>query len=361
MNPSVSPSANVKMVQQPPQLGALLSGWLSTGLLFVAGQSVYSYGALAGFLIAGAFFTGFLLAIPFFLYKPKQTKSPSLLMRLAAQIAVLESMCIPLIVLILLTNTSIAVTPAPIVFLTVFAAGVLGLGLVWRKQRERVILLHALLILGAAIILPSYVYLQKGLETVYHNLLHYYPRYLHIDQDGAWPFYALMTLIFFSKLRLTAERIHAEGTAEQRLRGLAAGALLWATVVLAFSTMTVVAVNYMSLPDPNRMLSAMLARQEGKIVLLPVLGGLMLSAGIELGRAWEQSYAERKPLRIVIVVLAFALAGVSYRLGVPLLAVFLGFGVVLTLCTLLLLPRYFYHLDIKTVKLRINSIFKIFL
>ncbi|WP_147512912.1 hypothetical protein [Brevibacillus massiliensis] len=82
-----------------------------------------------------------------------------------------------------------------------------------------------------AIFMPIYIYLQKGLETVYHNLLHYKPSVLHLDQSGIFLFLLACSLALLGKMvqnhTSRSETVWA--------------AICWATTIMAFSTMAVVA------------------------------------------------------------------------------------------------------------------------
>lgn len=340
----------------PPSLSKLVSVWLTISLLFVSGQAVYSYGALAGFIIIGSFLAAFVLLISFLWMSRRKLMKNSRLLTLLRAILFLESVTIHLLILFLTLNASLRYSSYLILFvLTVF---LLVLIVLFRNKADRLHTVKIAILLGLAVFLPNYIFLQKGLETVYHNLLHYHPRFLHVEQEGAILLFFLLTATFFSKMfsQLPWLDRYVEVNFSKGIQKLFFGTLIWATIILAFSSMTLVSFTHAKpLHHENELLFMMLGQQVERGFLIIVYLSLFTSTIIELSGAIRKLAPEHSFLKLGLAATAIILTGVSYQSGISIITLFISFGFISSIiCLIYLIRMFLHHLNIKTGKVDIN-------
>lgn len=227
---------------KPKSLTFLLSSWLTISLIFLSGEIVTRYGAFGGLVIVLAFMLALLCFIPL-LKINLETELPGLHAFLLL-LWLLESLLVHLFIGSMLLHIAFqldiyeAILVSSVIFMVV--------SILLYKLDDFVSgfqLVKLTIIFGLAILLPNYVYLQKGLETVYHNLLHYHPRILHLEQEGLNYLFLFALVIFFAKFFLQSAdlKLVIGEFSKKGIQKLFLGAVIWSTIILAFSTMTVVA------------------------------------------------------------------------------------------------------------------------
>lgn len=238
-------------IQKPVTVALLASIWLTGSMIFASGEAVIHYGAFGGILLSISFLLALIILCLFFWRVDEfseRNHSPfwQKIMLGLLSIMVLELLITQGIAAGLLIRSLFAFSFETSVYLFFGLVFVLLL-LLDKLPEERLNLFNitklvALFIL--AIFLPNYIFLQKGLETVYYNLIHYHPRILHLEQVGIFPFFVASTVIMFSKLAIYLPLLHQElNTNKKRtLLKLGIAVLSWSSIVIAFATMTIIGI-----------------------------------------------------------------------------------------------------------------------
>lgn len=338
----------------PPSLTKLVSSWLTVSLLFVSGQAVLLYGALAGLLIIGSFFTAFFLSIPFLsLLNARDKDSPVLAVLNKALF--LESFSIHFFIVCLIFDAALSYIPtlSLISILVILFFLILFLG----KKVDIITTLKMALLLSLAILLPNYNYLQKGLETVYHNLLHYHPKFLHLEQNGALLLFFLLVATFFSKfiVQLPLLEKYVEVQLWRGLRKILIGTFIWATIILAFSTMTLVSFTHIRPLEFERNFFMMLDNQMGKAFIMTVLLCLIISSLIEMYGACRIIKRTRGHWKALLIGIGAILGGYYYFSEFSIFYIFLAFGGGMFLLCILHLLSLIHHKNIKIRKINANE------
>lgn len=342
--------------QTPPSLTKLVSSWLTVSLIFVSGQSVLLYGALAGFIILGAYLTALLLLIPFFRLSRENKLPKSPFMSLLKSIVFIEKFSIPFLIVILIFFSHESYDSY------LFAIGIclvlILMVILIARGTGKITTIKVSILLCLAIFLPNYIFLQKGLETVYHNLLHYHPRFLHLEQDGAGTFYLMLTAVFFSNLfvQLPFLETYVGTQFWKGIRKLLIGFSIWSPFILAFSTMTLVSFAY---NDPtgveNNLFFIMLNKHVKGVFNISILLCLCLSSFIEIFQATRKLNNMSLGWKIVLIGGAVLLAVSFYFSGVSILNLFLLYGSLLAICCFgHLIYLIINHQNIKSRKIDIN-------
>jgi hypothetical protein len=345
----------------PPHLTKLLSSWLNVGLLFVAGQAVFSYGALAGFLFTGAFFTAFILMLPLIWLYPRRVFPEAILIRFVRIVGFIETSTIHLFILLLFITAKMDYSSFLFLSLTGLVFGMFIFISIWRKKADLLVFVKLTFLLAAAVFLPNYVYLQKGLETAYYNLLNYYPKFLHLEQEGTFLLFFLLMVTFFSKMFIEIPNLqnYVNSKFWPGIRKLLLGIFIWGTVILAFSTMTLVSITYTSATvHINTLFFAIFEKQSQSVLVIAIFSGLFICTFIELFNAQNLIKEEKRSVRMILSGISVVLATTLFVQMVPVLKIFLLFGLAgAFLCLLFLLKALVLHLNIKTVKMNINKKF----
>ncbi|MBO8173543.1 MAG: hypothetical protein H0Z33_16875 [Bacillaceae bacterium] len=241
--------------RKPISIVLLVSGLLSGSIILASGEAVLKYGAFGGLFLALTLPAAYLILLLLTQGMREKTLfgclsqilSPPHKMGFVLFLFLLwiELMITQVITsgLILKNVFSVSFTGVTLVVLILFSLfSFLGLRWEWEDRWFEFIKLILLFVL--AIFLPNYIYLQKGLETVYHNLLHYHPRVLHLDQPGIYVFLAAGIIVMFTRWLVYFPLLEKELANHKKkgLNKLGLASISWSTIVLAFSTMTIVAI-----------------------------------------------------------------------------------------------------------------------
>ncbi|GAE26741.1 hypothetical protein JCM9140_2832 [Halalkalibacter wakoensis JCM 9140] len=268
--------------EKPLSLTVLLSNWFSISMLFISGEVVLRYGAKAGFVMVLAFLVALILVFP--LLKEKRLSNVSTdWLRL---FWLMEVILLQLFIGIILIKEIFSFAIFEAAFWTIMGSLFFTLLLKYVKKLLTLFEISLLsLIFGMAILLPNYVYLQKGLETVYHNLLHYHPKLLHQDQTGINGLFFLLVLIFFSKLfvQIPVLRQVTGSTNGKGFRKLIIAGIIWSTIVLAFSTMTIVSITQnMTIVHSNELVPELLRKLSTPFIFYTVLISFYIGTFIKI-------------------------------------------------------------------------------
>jgi hypothetical protein len=237
--------------KKPVTVALLASIWLTGSMIFASGEAVINYGAFGGILLSVSFLMAFLV-LCLLLWRvdkfAEHVLSPfcqkvmlSLLVIMILELLITQGLAAGLILQSLL-DFSFDVS-------VLFFYGLVFVAvLLQRNLREEQLNLLAVTKLIAlfivAILLPNFIFLQKGLETVYYNLIHYHPRVLHLEQTGLFAFFMASSVIMFSKLTIYVPMLQKELTENKKrtLLKLGISVLSWSSIVIAFATMTIIGI-----------------------------------------------------------------------------------------------------------------------
>ncbi|VEF46329.1 Uncharacterised protein [Bacillus freudenreichii] len=230
---------------KPLNITLLISNWLSVSMIFLIGEVVIRYGVFASLIVVITFVLAFLASTMFQRFTLYAYQSSMLLERIILGFWYLEIFILHFFISGILLESIFHVSLYTSIFFT--AAAILAAGIIiacWEGLRPGIQNLKFLLISGLAIFLPTYIYLQKGLESVYHNLLHYHPRILHYDQQGILLLIFAAFFIFFTKFFIQRKILmkYIGPSYRKGIRKLIVAVFIFSTFILAFSTMTVVAI-----------------------------------------------------------------------------------------------------------------------
>ncbi|MBS4201019.1 hypothetical protein KHA93_15380 [Bacillus sp. FJAT-49732] len=327
---------------KPLNVTYLISNWISISMIFLIGEAVIRFGVFAGIVIVCTFLLAFCAALPFL--KPIFSNSPPVriqkwLKGLLLAIWFLEIFILHFVISGLLLQAFFDLHYTVSIFFTV--AITFGVIIFLSKIRMLIFALKNtkfILISSLAIFLPTYIYLQKGLESVYHDLLHYHPSILHNDQKDLWLLIAIAFLIFFTKFLLQGELLakYAGTTFNKGIRKLFVAVFIYSTFILAFSTMMVVAITQnLEVNHVNELLLYMIRKLStpnvshliGIVLYICTLLTLVLSFFL-----FEDELDHRRLLRIpqTLILIAAGCAIVFYHQELTLLNIYSFSGILIS-------------------------------
>lgn len=229
---------------KPINITYLISSWVSISMIFIIGEVVTRFGVFSSLVIVSAFLLAF--AVFFVLQRsPFRIKKSSLLGRFITTIRVLEIYVLHLFICGLIFHTAFHVNMYISIFATAFILMICAVYLPkGQKFRQSIKDTRFILISGLAILLPTYIYLQKGLESLYHNLLYYQPQVLNHDSKSLWMLFLIAFIIFLSKLLLQREVIdkYTGQSFYKVIFKFSMAVFIYCTFILAFATVNVVAI-----------------------------------------------------------------------------------------------------------------------
>ncbi|MEK3933866.1 hypothetical protein MKY41_00985 [Sporosarcina sp. FSL W7-1349] len=241
----------------------VISSFFTMTLIFLSSDVVLKYGTYGGLILCASFVTAVFLVYFFrkllFRKRVEDSSKPLLLTLFAFHL--LETFALQVWII----AGVLRFTKEPPLELVLFiGASVIVVFMFFIRKKTSllvniIVVMNISLIFVLAILLPNFIYLQKGLETVYHNLLHYHPKVLHLNREGLFSFYLAMTAVFVIKL-FAAFHLHSfpktSIKAKMLLIGMSVG-----SVTLAFSTMIIVAITErVQSAIPNLLILSMLER-----------------------------------------------------------------------------------------------------
>lgn len=316
---------------KPIHITSLVAGGLSASLVFASGEAVLRYGVFGGLAMSLAFILAYSLLLLF----ARDMQPPSAWRdRLEQQVPFLGQKLLHLFSWFI--GTELLVTQGIVAGLILhsminvpFLVSVLLFSLssydvvlsrrLFGRISNSLALLNLSLIFPAAIFLPIYVYLQKGLETLYHDLLHYHPRVLHLEQAGLLEFAAVFFILAFAKLLLELSALQEDLAWNRRatLRKLGLTTLSWATVVMAFATMTIVSITERI--DPiyaNEQVILLIQKIASPTIFYTFSFVLLAVAFLSFLLSASKIRGKRQSLISVAMVIFFAWLAVRYKLSV---------------------------------------------
>lgn len=338
--------------QKPLSLPILLANWLSVSIIFITSEAVSYYGALAGIAMVLALMLAYVAVLPRLKNKMKGeavTSSPKKT-SISTKIISFETFFLSSFVGSMLVEN---LTHFPIAFSIWLPPAVAMVFVMFFYKMPRFFngmkLANIVLIFIVSIFFPIYIYLQEGLETVYHNLLHYYPKVLHLEQDGLISFFIFCFLIFFTKLTVQLTTIHhyvGVHSFGKAARKLFAAVVIASSIILALSTMTIVAITQsIEVNHQNYLLSLFIQQKASPTIYLLFTNVLLGIATINLGISLKE-IVEVKPYKPSItdtgLLMALLVIPFFYKAEVTVLDLFLASGAGLMMYKLLFLPYAFW-------------------
>lgn len=341
---------NSSMNRKKPLTVALISSiWLTGSMIFASGEAVIHFGAFGGILLSTSFLVAlvvlclFLRGVDGFVDLPLSPVWKRVMASLI-RVMILELLITQAIVAGLIIRTLSYFSFEASVCL--FHLLILGVVCLFRYASEehlnRLAITKLIVLFMLAIFLPNYIFLQKGLETVYNNLLHYHPRVLHLEQTGILPFFLASSIIMFSKMTVYLPLLQKELDAERKrtLGKLGIAGLSWASIVIAFATMTIIGVTEkVGIAHVNELLLVLVGKVAppflyvfaATLMLFVIMVTFLSSLATSL--SWTQLNNLKSSNRdfglVVLMVLVSLLGSIAaVKLGLSVLDVFFGFGLI---------------------------------
>ncbi|KYG91270.1 hypothetical protein A0U40_15010 [[Bacillus] sp. KCTC 13219] len=215
-------------------LFVILSGFIFPFLLLISTDTVHQLGVLTGPIIGAAFIIGVCMAYIAPRYYVGKNYS-----NFAYPIVIAETTIITTYLLLLLLNV------LEILHILLFSALLVTFYFLYRRFQHSLIKRRNLIsIIGFANIfiftvgISNFIYLQRGLETVYHNLLHYFPAVVHWEQQGAITIFCIVLVYVFLKTIVLISMFESKFSFSNPI----IIGLIGFSLILTSSTMTLVAI-----------------------------------------------------------------------------------------------------------------------
>ncbi|CCQ98662.1 membrane hypothetical protein [[Clostridium] ultunense Esp] len=304
---------------KPVSVAHVISVWLYGSLILISGETTLRLGAFGGAVLSGSFWLSYFLMFLWFWKKRefpivnprKRDRMGEKLLALSYRV---EIVTFELVLAGMLLHLVLNLPVFQAYVLTLLASLALLL-LAFRVQPDFRWnnLVRLVLSLILAFFLPIYTYLQMGLETVYHNLLHYHPRVLHLEQSGLLPFLIAGTCILFANMVAYFMNQPARSVDPPSfLRDLCLTAVIWSAAVMAFSSIAIVAITEKIEPSFLNELSILLMKEISSSpvffifsVMLLLISFSSLSAPAFLVGGWRGHSKEVQKLNLFEVLLPF--------------------------------------------------------
>ncbi len=264
---------------------SLISSFFTMILIFLSSDIVLRFGAYGGLILCASFFAASLVIYLF--------RKPLFATRFASKGSVIPySILIFFLFEAIILNAWVINSVIDYIddsrLLFILLSIVIGFIVVLLSMKNGAdvfintsILVNLILLFAMAIMLPNFIYLQKGLETVYHNLIHYHPKVLHDSREGLWTLFIALTLLFTVRLFIILF-IHSIGLVKLKSYLLLISICV-GSVMLAFSTMIIVAVTErVQAMHPNILIIALLDKLMNPylfaFVWIAMLAGSLISS-----------------------------------------------------------------------------------
>ncbi|MBM7661679.1 hypothetical protein JOC85_002482 [Bacillus mesophilus] len=346
-------------------LTILIGTWLSVSIVFLAGEIIFRYGALAGILVVAALLTSFILLMPLLKYEPSLTPKLNSYRSVIFFIWLLEILILNMFIgtIVLEVGFHMSRLTSFLLHFIVMVSVLIGLN-PSKKVLNFIIVVNITLIFVLAQFLPTYIYLQEGIETVYHNLLHYHPKVLHINQEHHLIYFVVAIFIFSSKffLLLPLFRKYGGSDAWTGIRKLFVCILIIATMILAFSTMTIFAMTQnLTTEHLNELLLLLIKKQSSPFVfhliivmlyLLTILSTVISFREFEFITKLKLNTSRHKMIQVAILCFLFIFTAFIYKKGATILSIYFYLGSIIGMLSFFLV----IIACIKLIKLKSNNI-----
>lgn len=336
---------------KPLNIIYLISNWLSISMIFIIGEVVIRYGVYSSVVVVSAIILAFCISLPFQKYFSNRLlnrKGKLKLERLIIALWLLESYVLHIFISGLIMYTIAQINIYASISLTVVIFLILSLYLKGREKRlQSLKRIKFNLISGLAILLPIYIYLQKGLEPIYYNLLYYQPKVLHYAPKDLWLLFIIAFIIFFAKFSLQGS-VLAKYMGTNFKRGfskLFVAVFIYSTFILSFATMNVVAITQnININHTNELFILLIKKMSNPIVFIMIGIVLYCATILTLVESLYSFGFQNKKSRFmntsyVLFLLAVLLTIVIYNKS-SLLGIYLLLGITISTLFILLLCVY---------------------
>ena len=322
--------------KKPLSITFLLGSWGSASMIFLIGEAVFQSGALTGLMITTALLLAFLLNSPL-LYSNSVSTCTTILKKAITYISYMGAMLLHLLIgsfiLQVLVQLNVYMTLL-LHLLLIFI--VIQLCNNWAFLKNGVLFGNVSLLFRLAIFLPIYIYLQEGLETVYHNLLHYHPYVLHLNQQHYLRYFFICLVIFSGKFywQLPTLKRFAGSQMGKGIRKLLVAIGIFTTLILSFSTMTIVAATQnFDLENPNAVLLYLIEKKSSSpifhLVCMSLYGLSLLSAITVHFKKGEEDGQIRNWIPGILLIVSSLFSIVLLYKNISLLYVYVIFGLII--------------------------------
>lgn len=205
--------------------------------MLLAGEIVYRYGIMAVFVVVAACTLAFLAAYltRVTIIKYELIPANDRFLPFMRSLWDLEYQILNLFSAFIIFNIVFRLDT----YLTVFLITVILLALFLYKIYEGTHI-NFVLISVLATVLPIFVFILKGVESVYHKLLYYHPRVLLFDDVTLGKIFIITFVIFFMKVLLVEQNTSKQRNSRFSRNALVVFILL--AYVISFSTLNIVTV-----------------------------------------------------------------------------------------------------------------------
>lgn len=332
---------------KPLNIIYLISSWLSVSMIFIIGEVVIQYGVYSTVVIVSAFIAAFFVSLPvqqYFSARFTNSKSKLRIERFILGLWLLESYMLHIFIsgLILYMVAQINVYVSIYVTVVLF----FGISFYMKKKetrRKRLNDTKFTLISGLAIVLPIYIYLQKGLESVYHNLLYYQPKVLHYQPKDLLVLFLVAFIIFITKFSLQGSIItkYKGINLKQGYSKLLVGIFIYSTFILSFATMNVVAITQnLNINHTNELFVLLIKKLSTPTIFIMFIIVLYCSTILTLVEVCYvyniQNSESRSMITSYLLPLLAALLTILIYNKSSLLEIYLFFGIVMSILFILL-------------------------
>lgn len=327
-------------------LSILVGSWLTVSTVFLAGEIAYRYGAIAGVFTTLSFLFAFFITIPFLRANISFQEIPFIFNLIHLLYLFRNSMILFILLYFMIQVFALQVVTFTLISLLVFTS----LYVLYTKInifQHLMMIVNAVFIFSLAIFFPNYLYLQFGFESVYHNLLHYHPSTLYTTLEGKWPLFLFLTFIFFCYFFVQLNYLK-KFLLPNQLRGirkLGVASFIIGTLLLSFSTVTIVAITKdIQTEHVNALLLAMIQKQTAPfstlllILLIYILIFLEWIISLHIFQR-ETSYQQPQSIFLITVMLGMALSYylLQNKINISILSLYLYFGVAIGLLSFILI------------------------
>lgn len=265
---------------KPSNLISEMSHWLSVSILFIIGELVYRYGVVSSLVVVLALFLAFLSSLLFprknGVEKKENNNEGNRLEKLLVYLWVFEFYVLTVVSGIIIFRIAFRLNLVVPIYLSAIILVIIYLLVVKRSLFFRNT--NFLIISTLAVVLPIYIYLQKGLESVYHKLLYYHPRLLHYEVKSLWLIFIVSFIIFLIKYLIADIANETTNNESKKMSKNLVAILLVTTFTLAFGTINTVAITENVLVDRIEELPILLVKKFSSSMFFTIVLGLLITS-----------------------------------------------------------------------------------
>lgn len=182
---------------KPTNINGIVTNFLSISVILLVGEVVFRYGIMAIFVVVAASITAFIISyfVRDALEKVGLMNESNRVISIIRHLWNFEFQFLNIFSAMIIFQIVLRFDSLHILFLI----GLIIVALLLYEKYEGSDV-NFVLISILATVLPIFVYIQKGVESVYHKLLYYHPRILLFDGSTLFKIFIITFIIFFVKI-----------------------------------------------------------------------------------------------------------------------------------------------------------------